>query len=283
MSRSGYYKAVGRTDKKLLNDQLILSMVHDIRRHHPRIGGKKLYRLLKADLHHAGIKIGRDKFFELLANKGMLVKRRRKYVCTTDSYHRFRVYRNLLKHQPLQKAHQGWVSDITYIRQGRDFRYLFLITDSLPDITYIRQGRDFRYLFLITDSFSRKIVGWSLSESLAIPGAISALKMAIKQCPDTEGVIHHSDRGIQYCSKGYTELLKNAGIRISMTEENHCYENATAERVNGILKQEYGLDETFASASLLVKAVREAIWSYNMERPHWSLNLATPEQIHQAA
>jgi len=261
VSRSGYYKAIGRRDKKLLNDQLILSMVHDIRKRHPRIGGKKLHRLLKADLHHAGIKIGRDKFFELLAKNSMLIKRQRKYVYTTDSYHRFRVYRNLLKHQPLQKAHQGWISDITYIRQGKDFRYLFLITDS----------------------FSRKIVGWNLSESLAISGAISALKMAIKQCPDTEGVIHHSDRGIQYCSKGYTELLKNAGIRISMTEENHCYENATAERINGILKQEYGLDETFASVSLLVKAVREAIWSYNMERPHWSLNLATPEQIHQAA
>lgn len=225
------------------------------------MGGKKLYSLLKADMGRAGIKIGRDKFFELLANKGMLVKRRRKYVCTTDSYHHLRVYRNLLRHQRLQKAHQGWVSDITYIRQGKAFMYLFLITDS----------------------FSRKIIGWNLSESLAIPGAVSALKMAIRQCPDPRGVIHHSDRGLQYCSKGYTQLLRNAGIRISMTEENHCYENATAERVNGILKQEYGLDETFVSAQMLQKAVKEAIRAYNTERPHWSLNLATPEQIHQAA
>lgn len=191
----------------------------------------------------------------------MLVKKRRKYAYTTDSYHHFRVYKNLLKHQPPQRAHQGWVSDITYVRRGKDFRYLFLITDC----------------------FSRKIVGWNLSESLAIPGAVSALKMAIGQCPDTAGVIHHSDRGIQYCSKGYTDLLRNAGIKISMTEENHCYENAIAERVNGILKQEYGLDETFASDPMLVKAVKEAIWSYNMERPHWALNLATPEQMHQAA
>lgn len=261
MSRSGYYGAVERTDKKRLNGQLILSMVRDIRRHHPRIGGKKLYSLLKADLCGAGIKIGRDKFFELLAKNAMLVSRQRKYVYTTDSYHHFRVYKNLLKYQPPQRAHEGWVSDITYVRQGKGFRYLFLITDC----------------------FSRKIVGWNLSESLAIPGAVSALKMAIGQCPDTKGVIHHSDRGIQYCSKGYTDLLRNAGIRISMTEENHCYENAVAERVNGILKQEYGLEETFASGHLLAKAVKEAIWSYNMERPHWSLNLATPEQIHRAA
>jgi putative transposase len=261
VSRSGYYKAVDRADKKHLNDQFILSMVHDIRRRHPRMGGKKLYSLLKTDMDRAGIKIGRDKFFELLANRGLLVKRRRKYVYTTDSYHHLRVYRNLLRYQPPKKAHQGWVSDITYIRQGKAFMYLFLITDS----------------------FSRKIIGWNLSESLAIPGAISALKMAIKQCPETQGVIHHSDRGLQYCSKGYTHLLRNAGIRISMTEENHCYENATAERVNGILKQEYGLDETFVSAPVLRKAVKEAIRAYNTERPHWSLNLATPEQIHQAA
>jgi putative transposase len=248
-------------DKKLLNEQVILSMVSDIRRRHPRIGGKKLYSLLKPDMARAGIKMGRDKFFELLAKNALLVKRKRKYVSTTNSYHRFRVYKNMLKHKEVNKAHQGWVSDITYVRTGKDFMYLFLITDS----------------------FSRKIVGWDLSGSLAIPGAINALKMAIRQCPETRGLIHHSDRGIQYCSKGYVELLKKAEITISMTEENHCYENATAERVNGILKQEYGLDETFASGKLAIKAVKEAIWSYNMERPHWSLNLATPEHIHQAA
>lgn len=236
-------------------------MVDEIRRRHPRMGGKKLYKLLKPDMETAGIKLGRDKFFELLSRNKRLVKRRRKYAYTTDSYHHFKVYKNLLKHKALVKAHQGWVSDITYIRTDKEFMYLFLITDA----------------------FSRKVVGWDLSRSLAIEGGINALKMAIKQCPATEQVIHHSDRGIQYCSKGYTGLLKKARIKISMTEENHCYENATAERVNGILKQEYGLDETFGTEQLTVKAVKEAIWSYNMERPHWSLKLATPEQIHQAA
>lgn len=236
-------------------------MVHEIRRRHPCIGGKKLYKWLKKDIEKAGIKLGRDKFFELLGKNNLLVKRKRKYVYTTDSWHHFHVYKNLLKQKQLQKAHQGWVSDITYIRTSKDFMYLFLITDA----------------------YSRKIVGWHLSDSLKVEGAIDALKMAIRQCPDTKDVIHHSDRGIQYCCKGYTELLKTAKMQISMTEENHCYENAMAERVNGILKQEYGLDETFINEGITVRAVKEAIWSYNMERPHWSLQLCTPEQIHQAA
>lgn len=207
-----------------------------------------------------GIKMGRDKFFELLGRSGLLVKRRRKYVSTTDSYHRFRVYKNKLKHQVLSKSNQAWVSDITYIRTTLDFAYLFLITDA----------------------FSRKIVGWHLSESLKISGAVKALQMALRQCPKTKDVIHHSDRGIQYCSKDYVRLLKKANMEISMTEENHCYENATAERVNGILKQEYGLDETFTQ-NQAKRAVREAVWLYNMERPHWSLNMSTPDQVHQAA
>ena len=205
--------------------------------------------------------MGRDKFFELLREGSLLVKRRRKYVSTTDSYHRFRVYRNLLKDRCLTKAHQGWVSDITYIRTGKDFSYLFLITDA----------------------YSRKIVGWNLSESLKIGGAVKALKMAIRQCPRPQSLVHHSDRGIQYCSKAYVGLLKRSKIKISMTQENHCYENAMAERMNGILKQEYGLDETFLTINSAGRAVKEAILSYNMDRPHWSLNMATPEQIHVAA
>jgi transposase InsO family protein len=261
VSRSGYYKAAGKADKRALDTALLVDLVQGIRRKHPRMGGKKVYEWIKGDMGKAGIKMGRDKFFEVLREKGLLVKRKRKYVYTTDSYHYFRVYKNLLKDHPLKKAHQAWVSDITYIRTSRDFMYLFLITDA----------------------YSRKIVGWHLSDSLKVEGAVSALKMAIRQCPNTEGVIHHSDRGIQYCCKDYTRLLKESKITISMTEENHCYENAMAERVNGILKQEYGLDETFNNEHLTMRAVKEAIGSYNMERPHWSLKLATPEQIHQAA
>lgn len=153
----------------------------------------------------------------------------------------------------------------------------------VSDITYLRTRGAFVYLFLITDAFSRKIIGWSLSDSLSIEGAIDALKMALKQCKQTKDIIHHSDRGIQYCSHAYVALLKKHKMMISMTEENHCYENAMAERVNGILKEDFMLDSEFADWSMALKAVKEAIDSYNTRRPHWSLDLCTPEQIHQAA
>ena len=212
-------------------------------------------------MHKIDGSIGRDKFFDILRKRKLLVKRRKKYVYTTDSYHRFKVYKNVIKHKMLTAANQAWVSDITYLRVNKDFVYLFLITDA----------------------YSRKITGWSLSDSLAIKGATEALKMAIKQCPQTNGVIHHSDRGIQYCCKEYVQLLKNNNMIISMTEENHCYENSVAERVNGILKGEFLLDEKFQNKEIALKAVKEAINTYNTKRPHWSLSLFTPEQVHKAA
>lgn len=256
--RSSYYKSSSREAAYLLEEEIVCQLVNDIRRYQPNIGGKKLYHLLKDDLYKLDESIGRDKFFDILRNHGLLVKRKRKYVYTTNSFHRFRVYKNALKNKILTGPHQGCVSDITYLR--------------------IRSG--FVYLFLITDAYSRKIIGWSLSNSLSIEGGLKALKMAIKQCVDTTGLIHHSDRGIQYCSNDYVALLKQHKITISMTEENHCYENAIAERVNGILKQDFLLDETFGNLSMAQKAVEEAIESYNTRRPHWSLNLCTPEQVH---
>lgn len=235
--------------------------MRDIRCYQPRIGGKKLYKLLKVDLDKLEGRIGRDRFFDILRKRGLLVKRRKKYVTTTDSWHRFHKYKNKLKEKLLTGPNQAYASDITYLRT--------------------REG--FVYLFLQTDAWSRMITGWDLSESLAIDGAISALQMTIKQCVKPEGVIHHSDRGIQYCSKEYVEILNRHKMEISMTEENHCYENAMAERVNGILKQEFLLDEEFANKALALKAVKQAIESYNNRRPHWSLNLCTPQQIHKAA
>lgn len=236
-------------------------MVLQARYRHPRMGGKKVYQLLGEEIRKIDDKIGRDKFFDILRRHKLLVKRRRKYVCTTDSYHRFRVYKNRVKDKSFTKSNKAWACDITYLRT--------------------RKG--FVYLFLITDLYSRKIVGWTLADSLRIEGAIEALKMAIKQCSQTKGLIHHSDRGIQYCSRAYVKLLKEAKIEISMTEENHCYENGMAERVNGILKDEYALEEEFANYKEAHKATKQAIWSYNMERPHWSLQLCTPEQVHIAA
>lgn len=244
-----------------LQEDVVIKLVQEIRRYQPRIGGKKLYKLLKDDLDKLEGSIGRDKFFDILRKRGLLVKRRRKYVTTTDSYHRFHKYKNKLKGKLLTGPKQAYASDITYLRSGEGFVYLFLQTDV----------------------YSRMITGWDLSDSLSIEGAIRALKMTIKQCGNTEGSIHHSDRGIQYCSKEYVGLLKKQKMEISMTEENHCYENALAERVNGILKDEFLLDEKFANKEMAFKAVKEAIKSYNTRRPHWSLNLYTPKQIHQAA
>lgn len=236
-------------------------MINEVRRYQPRIGGKKLYALLSAVLHKIDPGLGRDKFFDILRRRKLLVNRKKKYARTTDSYHYFRVYKNALKGKELTGPNQAWVSDITYLRKPKGFVYLFLTTDA----------------------YSRKIVGWSLSNSLSMEGAKAALKMALKQCPVTRDVIHHSDRGIQYCCKDYVKLLRKNKMIISMTEENHCYENAIAERVNGILKDEFLLDAVFTSDTVALKAVREAINTYNNLRPHWSLKLQTPQQMHMAA
>jgi len=225
------------------------------------IGGKKLYKLLKSELDEQGKNIGRDKFFDILRKHELLVKRRKKYVKTTDSYHRFHKYKNKLKEKRLTGPNQAYVNDITYLRTEEGFMYLFLQTDA----------------------YSRLITGWDLSDSLAIDGAVKALKMTLRQCSNSAGAIHHSDRGIQYCCKEYVKILKRNKMEISMTEENHCYENAMAERVNGILKEEFLLSEKFANKALALKAVKQAIISYNNYRPHWSLNLCTPQQIHHAA
>lgn len=261
-SRSGYYKAVLSKEVELSKENIIVELVQNIRHTQPKTGGRKLYFLLKKDLDKLdGRSTGRDKFFDVLRSKGLLVKRKKKYVRTTHSWHRFHTYKNMLKKRTLKAPGQACVSDITYLRTETGFVYLFLQTDA----------------------YSRMITGWHLSESLGIEGAIKALKMTLRQCRNTDGFIHHSDRGIQYCCKEYVQLLENNKVKISMTEDNHCYENAIAERVNGILKDEFLLDTTFRNKKQTLKAVKQAIDTYNNQRPHWSLNLSTPAQIHKAA
>ena len=239
----------------------MVELVHRERRRQPRIGGKKLYSMLRKDLDRMEGSMGRDKFFDLLGRHGLLVKRKKKYVRTTESWHFYHKYKNRLKDKKITKPNQAYVSDITYLRT--------------------RKG--FVFLFLQMDAFSRMITGWHLSESLGIEGAIAALKMTLRQCPQSTDVIHHSDRGIQYCCKEYVKLLMKNKMIISMTEENHCYENAMAERVNGILKQDFLLDEEFEDKESALKAVQQAIMTYNTRRPHWSLGLSTPMQVHLAA
>jgi transposase InsO family protein len=244
-----------------MGHQLVTDMIIQERRLQPRLGGKKLYHLYGEQLHELLPGLGRDKFFGLLRAEGLLVPRKRSYTRTTDSYHRFHCYGNLLKDKEISGPNQAWVADITYIRT--------------------RDG--FSYLSLLTDYYSRKIVGWQLSRSLSIEGSVQALEKALAGCRCTKALIHHSDRGIQYCSMPYTEILHGHEMRISMTQENHCYENALAERVNGILKDEYSLDATFTDHAQAQRACAEAIRFYNTRRPHWALGFKTPETVHQVA
>lgn len=257
-TRQAFYKSLRRDDENELKESLIVELVQDKRRDLPRLGGKKLYHLLKDDLSKLG-KIGRDKFFEILGQNGLLVKPKKSFTRTTNSFHRFHKWKNRIKDLAITHPNQVWVSDITYIRTLDGFVYLFLITDL----------------------YSRKIVGWWLSRSLSIEGGIRALKMALASDRDkSQPLIHHSDRGIQYCSKDYVKMLQEANIDISMTEENHCYENAVAERVNGILKDEFYLDATFNSFEQALSATGSGIRNYNDKRPHWSLELRTPSQVY---
>ncbi len=258
ITRQAFYKSINSEEHNRLKESLVVKLVQEKRRYLPRIGGRKLYYLLKDDLLKIG-KIGRDKFFRILAKNDLLVKRKKSYTRTTNSFHRFYKWSNLIKDLSITRPNQVWVSDITYIRTLSGFVYLFLITDL----------------------YSRKIVGWSLSRSLSIEGGLKALQMALRSRKDKSlSLIHHSDRGVQYCSKEYVKMLQDANIGISMTEENHCYENAVAERVNGILKNEFYLDATFNNFKQALSAVISGIMIYNEKRPHWSLNLQTPSQVH---
>lgn len=227
----------------------------------PRIGAHKLWEMLPGLLVDHKISIGRDKLFDLLEEHGLLLRRRkRKKVITTDSNHPFRKYPNLVRELQPVAPNQLWVSDITYIRLAEEFGYLSLITDA----------------------YSRKIVGYCLYPSLHKEGPIGALQMALAGLPaGPHNLIHHSDRGIQYCCDAYTTILSARGIKISMTEKGDPYENALAERVNRTMKEEFLLDRGFAGFELAQAAVGQVVNTYNNLRPHDSCNRMTPDQAHQ--
>ena len=203
--------------------------------------------------------MGRDSLYKILREHRMLTLRKKYSARTTNSYHRFYKYSNSIKGVEITRPNQVWASDITYIRTVKGFCYLALITDM----------------------YSRKIVGYDLSDSLELKGCVRALNKAVYQAKSVKGLIHHSDRGIQYCSNVYTQILKRNKMDISMTEENHCYENAMAERVNGILKDEFYLDQTFANVAHAKRAAKNAIDLYNGMRLHLSLNFRTPNMVYQ--
>jgi putative transposase len=237
-----------------------MGLIQPIRQIMPRIGGRKLYFLLRKDFDQKAISIGRDRFFMWLRSQDLLISPKRMYVHTTQSNHRFWVHDNLIQGFIPQKSNQLWVSDITYIRT--------------------KQG--FCYLALITDAYSRKIVGYDLSDTLSLEGCLRALKSATQTASNLTELTHHSDRGFQYCSHPYTDFLRDNGIKISMAAKGNCYENALAERVNGILKDEFNLDSTFKTKVLAYKAVHQSIYIYNQHRPHWSIDLKTPNVKHAA-
>ena len=225
----------------------------------PREGVRKLEKSLDNQFAKANLKVGRDTLFNVLRKHNMLTLRKKYSARTTNSYHRFYKYNNIIKDIEVTRPNQVWVSDITYIRTVKGFCYLALITDM----------------------YSRKIVGYDLSDSLELNGCVRALYKALYKVKNTKNLIHHSDRGIQYCSNVYTQILKRKKIDISMTEDNHCYENALAERVNGILKDEFYLDQTFTNIAHAKKATKNAINLYNEIRLHLSLDFRTPNMVYK--
>jgi hypothetical protein len=257
LKRDAYYKYIKRYKKRETVKAKVISMVKEERKEQSRVGGRKLHEALKPSFVAQDLKVGRDCLFDILREHNMLVKPKKATCRTTYSYHRFYTYKNLVKNMTVTRPNQVWVSDITYIRTVSDFCYLALITDM----------------------YSRKIVGYDMSNSLELAGCLRALQGALKAARPASRLVHHSDRGFQYCSNQYVDQLKKHGIEISMTEENHCYENAIAERVNGILKDEFYLDQTFYSLSHARNAVKNAIEIYNSKRLHLSLGYKTPNFV----
>lgn len=261
MSRQNYYAARHLRQRRAIDEELILELVRHERQAQPRLGGRKLLYLLQADLQEADVSVGRDRFFELLAEHDLLVPPKPGAPHTTNSRHGLPVFLNLLAEREPTAPHQAWVSDLTYVRTQEGFVFAAVIMDR----------------------FSRKIVGAHIGDTLETIGCLKALAQALGQLPTNRFPIHHSDRGCQYASHAYVECLQARGLSISMTVENHCYENAHAERVIGILKQEYEMDATFRTKQQAADAFHQAVALYNHRRPHLSLAYAAPEHVHQHA
>lgn len=260
LSKQAYYQRLKSFDKKKETDLKIIEIVMQYRKIHPRAGTRKLMEYIALEVKELNIKIGRDALFTLLRNNGLLVKKTKRFHITTNSNHYFYKSPNLLKDTEITHAEQVLVTDITYIK-----------TD---------QGH--AYLALATDPYSKKIMGYALQDNMKVEMVKKALEMAHKNMIfNHQSVIHHSDRGIQYCCPDYSEFAEKLGFVLSTTQQYDPYENAVAERVNGILKYEYGLKNTISDLKTAQKMVKQAIEIYNTKRIHWSLGLKTPEEVHQ--
>ncbi len=264
MSRQAYYQGQQRHAQRERRAETVVQLVRDRRVRQPRLGTRKLHHVLREPLARSGIELGRDALFDVLRNARLLVPPRRAYHKTTDSHHRFRRHPNLLKAGEQQvcamASEQVWVADITYLPTADKFVYLSLVTDA----------------------YSRKIVGWHVHHSLQTEPVAQALKMALRGRQSDQRLVHHSDRGIQYCSSYYQAIHQRHGLRCSMTDGYDCYQNALAERVNGILKGELLLQRP-TNLEQARRMVRESIQIYNAERPHLSLKMQTPDAVHRAS
>jgi transposase InsO family protein len=261
MTPQNYYARRSVRNRQEVDLGLVLALVKAEREQQPRLGVRKLYHLIAPELKAAGVKLGRDRLFKELGKAGWLVARKpSEWPKTTQVDPNLPVFKNLVKRLVASGPNQVWVADITYIRTQEAFLYLGLITDR----------------------WSRKIVGYHLGETLETKQVLKALVMALKGLKGSERPIHHSDRGCQYASHAYVRAVQQAGLTMSMTEKNHSAENALAERVNGILKQEYWLDAHFENGRHARQATAHGICLYNTRRPHTALKLATPEQVHSA-
>ena len=258
-SRQSYYQGIKFIQQKAYEADIVIDEVLRYRKHQKRLGTRKLLHEMQGFLEAHNFQIGRDAMFNLLAERGLLITKRKRRGCiTTLSKHRFKKYPNIIKGFIPIAPNQLWVSDITYIH--------------LSD--------DFAYLSLITDAYSHKIVGFYLSEDLSAKGPLKALKMALTGNTDCENLIHHSDRGVQYCCDEYVKLLQSNNFKISMTENGDPLENPLAERVNGILKSEL-LEEVFVDFKIAQQAIAVACSTYNHLRPHGSIDNLKPIEAHQ--
>jgi putative transposase len=261
ISKQAYHQRIEADKQKEKVQEIVLKEVAKIRKRKPQTGTRKLMEELQPVLRKNNIRMGRDALFDLLRCKGLLVRKTKRFHITTDSKHFYYTSPNLIKDLEIKHSEQVFVSDITYIN-----------TD---------EGQ--AYLALVTDAYSKKIMGWSFDDNMKVSMVKDALTMAHNNCKyDHKSIIHHSDRGMQYCCPDYTEFAKGKGFVMSTTQQSDPYENAIAERINGILKYEFGMRKTIASIAIARAMIKEAVEIYNTNRLHWSLDLKTPQMVHNA-
>jgi putative transposase len=262
ITRQNYYARRKTRQSRRVDAELVVALVKAERQIQPRLGTRKLHFLLQATLARAGVRLGRDRFLEVLrAHDLLLAPKPAAYPCTTNSHHCLPVFTNLIKGLAVSQPNEVWVGDLTYVRTDMGFLYLALLTDKA----------------------SRKVVGYHCGDTLAAGGCLAALKQALADLPAGAKPIHHSDQGTQYCSHEYVNWVVAHGLSVSMTETDHCAENALAERMNGILKGEYGLGVQFKTKASAHLAVGQAVHLYNTRRPHTSLGYRTPQAVHSLA